>query len=629
MNTRTYVELDKKQKNKICFPELPEEHEALFRKYIEESRHLQEIIQLYQMMLFDLDDIFSYYKLNFDDTVVPAGGEEINMIQLNALLGNAVSAARTLVESMEVFDKVYVSEEGNFKKNYISRVYDDHFSYRLIDFLRNYMQHGHVPVSFDGERIFFQISEILDVSHMKINANLRSRLQDIEKELFEYGVMDTRLTVVPVLYQYFLLIHTLALEFFRFVKNNNLDHFSKVNQVLLEHPDYMADIEGEKFVGVYLDAGNRMHGFGVTDNVDRDLDNWIEKAQLKLEQYKQNNGNLFFLNIQYCLENRMPVMRIAGDDDLSENLETYCLESGTDIHYLSFDDYYGKTMMHSVYRLYPFIQYEDGVRWNVPYQEVTIADFLRTFPVAKEKGINIYANNAGGAEDLFQTLMQDWSGYLCQAKVFLGNIGIHSPVDVLDWASRIAFVWQGMKWLAKSFSKSKAHKPHIKELRFFIRQREEWNLMELADNLHADSELLELVLQELGYIYQNCGCYKYDDEIAAKLEEERQAYLSKINDCHGSNVNCYSMNQAVERLNADLLYFAVLKMEQGKLEDYDLVVQELLLPLKKCEKFLYWDELSRYIRIREVLPDDFSEENEEYIRECLEKAEAALESVLC
>ena len=63
---------------KICFPELPEEYEILFRRYIEEFRHLQEIIQLYQMMLFDLDEIFSHYRLNFDDTVISVNGEVID-----------------------------------------------------------------------------------------------------------------------------------------------------------------------------------------------------------------------------------------------------------------------------------------------------------------------------------------------------------------------------------------------------------------------------------------------------------------------------------------------------------------------------------------------------------------------
>ena len=624
MNTRTYIELDTNNETNIYFPEIQQEHEQLFRRYIEESRHFQEITQLYQMMLFNLDEIFSHYEFHFNDTVTPVNGKEINILQINALLVNSVSSAHTLIEAMDVFDKVYISDQRFFKKNYISKTYDEYFSYRLTNFIRNYMQHGHIPISFDGEKIFFQISEILDVSHLKINKSLKEQLQNIEKELIEYGVIETRLGVVPVLYEYFLLIHMIVSEFFQFIRPHFIDLFCKVKKVLSANPDYVVDICEKKFVGVYSDVGNSMHGFLLPDNVEKDIDDQINNAQLKLEQYKHNNGHLFFMTIHYCLENRMPVICMIKDDDLSQNLEEYCVGKGTDIRYLSFDDYYGKMTMHSVYHLYPFIQFENGLRWNVPYQEVSIIDFLRTFPQVKEEGLKVYANNVGGAEELFQNLLQDWSSYLYHAKIFLENIGIDSIADALDWCSRIAFVWQGIKWFAKSFSKEKKGKPRIKELQYYIRQRNEWNIIELADNLHATPELLETVLQESGYICKNGVTYHYDEEMAAKLEYERQQYSSKMYDCHGTSVNCYSMNQAVEHLNVNLLYFAVLKMEQGKLEEFDLLVQEILLPLKKFEPFLFWDDLYKCVRILEVLPESFCEKDEANISACVEKIDDAL-----
>lgn len=129
--------------------------------------------------------------------------------------------------------------------------------------------------------------------------------------------------------------------------------------------------------------------------------------------------------------------------------------------------------MNAVYRLFPYIQFEDGVRWNVPYQEVSIADFVRTFPQVKKEGLKAFANNVAGADELFQRMMQDWSIYLWDARVILANIGIHSPIDALDWVSRIVVVWQGMQWFAKSFSKSKKHKPLIRDIRKYIR-RDDW-----------------------------------------------------------------------------------------------------------------------------------------------------------
>lgn len=99
-----------------------------------------------------------------------------------------------------------------------------------------------------------------------------------------------------------------------------VERFCEVKNILLEHPDYMIDIQGEKFVSVYLDAGDMLHGFWYTEDAEKDIDGWIDFARLRLEEYERNNGHVFFLNIQYCLENRMPVMRMVGDDDLSRNL---------------------------------------------------------------------------------------------------------------------------------------------------------------------------------------------------------------------------------------------------------------------------------------------------------------------
>lgn len=193
MNTRAVVKLEKSEQ--FEFQDLPEKDETIFKSYIEESRHLQEINQLFQMLLFDLNQMHSQYECMFNDHVFSQTAKDVDIYEINTLIRNVVSASRTLIESMEVFDKVYIDGDGRFKKNYISRAYDDYFSYRFIDFMRNYMLHGHVPVGFDGERIYLQLSEILDVTHMKINTSLRQFMEAVEQELFGYGVTNANLAV--------------------------------------------------------------------------------------------------------------------------------------------------------------------------------------------------------------------------------------------------------------------------------------------------------------------------------------------------------------------------------------------------------------------------------------------------
>ena len=617
MNTREFIKSDEE----IVFYELGEEDELLFRKYIETSRHFQEITQLYNMMLFDLDELFLHYDLHFDDRVFSKNGEEVDAIQINALVGNAVSAARTLIESIGVIDKVYIDKEEYFKKNFISKVYDENFCYRFIDFIRNYLQHGHVPISFDGEKIFFLLSEILDVSHMKINPSLNQKMKDIEQQLFSYGELNPRLAVVQMLYKYFLLVHVLMCEFLKYMRMHFLALINEVYSVLDDHPEYILQIHGAPFVAVYWEDNGTLHGFAPDSDARSDIDNWISYTEQKLQEYENNNGHLFFFKITYCLENRMPVMSFIDDDALSQNLEEFCLKTGAGIDYLSFDTYYGKMEMNAVYRLYPYIQFEDGIRWNVPYQDVTIEDFIRTFPQVREEGLEAFANNVGGADEFLQRVIQDWSSYLFDARQLLSKVGINSPIDALDWLSRITFVWQGMQWLGKSFAKRKKEKPCIRDLRNYIRRRTSWNINELEKNLHAQKELLVIVLEELGYVCQNDSSYKYDSKTAERLEQERNNLLQRRYDNHGSNVDCYRINLAIEQLNADLMYLAVLAKEAGELDSYDFKVQELIRPLKDCIPYIGWDNLCKEVRIAELLPESFCEENAERVWDCIEKVD--------
>lgn len=66
MNTRNYISFDKSEMN---FTSLPEENEQIFQRYMEFAQHIRELDQLYRMMIFNLENIFERFTLNFDDRV--------------------------------------------------------------------------------------------------------------------------------------------------------------------------------------------------------------------------------------------------------------------------------------------------------------------------------------------------------------------------------------------------------------------------------------------------------------------------------------------------------------------------------------------------------------------------------
>lgn len=143
-----------------------------------------------------------------------------------------------------------------------------------------------------------------------------------------------------MLYKYFLLVHILICEFLKYIKKFFLEITNKINSILDDHPEYVLHIYGTPFVVVYLDTGENMNGFDPRSDILRDIDSKINFAEEKLKKYEQSNGHLFFLRINYCLENRFPVTGIIDDDMLPQNLEEVCLKIGTGIYHLSFDTYY-------------------------------------------------------------------------------------------------------------------------------------------------------------------------------------------------------------------------------------------------------------------------------------------------
>ena len=285
---------------------LPWEHEQILRRYLSMSQHICELDELYSMMVFNLENMFEKFSLQFDDRIFAKRGETVDVIQINALLCNAVSAGRTLIESMEKFDEFYISKDKSFKKNFISKAYDQYSEYKIVDFLRNYMQHGHIPIHYDEEKIYLDLSEILETTHLKMNTNLKRMLQKAKKDLLEYGVADTRLCCVPLFYKYFLLIHRLYRAFYSYAEYTLMQIGEEKRKLLQDHPEYVRQVDEIAFAPVYQDELGQLHGVAVEDGYEEKIRENITYAEGKLQEYIKGNGQICSLQIDYCLEYRIP-----------------------------------------------------------------------------------------------------------------------------------------------------------------------------------------------------------------------------------------------------------------------------------------------------------------------------------
>ncbi len=323
-------------------------------------------------------------------------------------------------------------------------------------------------------------------------------------------------------------------------------------------------------------------------------------------EYKRINGNMTCVKIQYCLENRMPVMCMIDETAYSQNLIEFCKNHATDIHHLSFDDYYGKMTEHCIKRLYPYICCTDKVEWNVPYEDVTIGDFLCTFPAAKENGITVYANNVAAGGEMLDLAMQAWTAFsthLPEIKTVLDT-----GMTAFSWGQAIYTIAGWVNKTVEPFGKQKATPMMVRR---YIRTSASWDMRQLKKQFrNMDANTLSDILNECGYISIDGMNYQYDSELADRLQQEEDAYQQQYSDQHGTSVNCYTINHAVDELNVDLIYYAILLWNNGKLDQFDNEIKTQLDGLDMFSDYIAWDPIYRKIKFVDEFPDDFSADME-------------------
>lgn len=175
---------------KVELPILSKHEVSKIEELIEFTRHFQEIDQLYHIFKVNLKNIL-HYRLNIDDTIVRLinnDSQEDDVIIINALVINYISSAKSFVESIECFikDKLNQGTLDEFKNNCSSKIYDERFSYRLLIRLRDYAQHGHLPVymSYD-KKCSFDLDQILYTPHFSHNKKLKEEIISIREKILE------------------------------------------------------------------------------------------------------------------------------------------------------------------------------------------------------------------------------------------------------------------------------------------------------------------------------------------------------------------------------------------------------------------------------------------------------------
>lgn len=107
-------------------------------------------------------------------------------------------------------------------------------------------------------------------------------------------------------------------------------------KLLQDHPEYVRQVDEIAFAPVYQDELGQLHGVAVEDGYEEKIRENITYAEEKLQEYIKGNGQICSLQIDYCLEYRIPEMILIHEEELSENLVSYCKKHGHEIRHVSF-----------------------------------------------------------------------------------------------------------------------------------------------------------------------------------------------------------------------------------------------------------------------------------------------------
>ena len=286
---------------KIKIPKYSKDEIDIIEKFIEFTRHLQEIDKLFHVFQMNLQDILLHYELYYDDRIIrkiDIENEEKDIIIINALVINYISSAKTFTESIEIFLTQNLGKEelNKFKNNCLSKIYDKKFSYRLLIRLRDYAQHGHLPVHMSADkRCSFDLQQIINTPHFQTNKKLKNELIELSKEICNKFGDNPRIAFTRSLAEFQLNVLEIYSYFIKFIKEalNNLK--IELDNLIKKRPDII-NISTDALNGFifYKIENEAIHCFNPKDkpieminNIKKQLENLLKKEK---EEYQKLIG---------------------------------------------------------------------------------------------------------------------------------------------------------------------------------------------------------------------------------------------------------------------------------------------------------------------------------------------------
>lgn len=259
-------------------------------KYVSLFDEIQCVHQLYELYLYNLETMHERLLMYYNDEIYRRyDGEKADRIEVNALLINLISSGKTLVDSIEAFLKGEFdnSKFEEFKNMYIKNAYDEEFSYRIMYLLRNYAQHGGLPVSISiYGKYCIDIYQILNTKHFSITGEKESELKDITQKIFDQFGSEPRIALVKTVVTYNRLVLEIYYELLKVIEPECKSRYNSIQKIIADNPQLIINLK-DSFEGmiVYKIVDDNMHMFSAKENYLNMFIDMIKGVKKNIDYY--------------------------------------------------------------------------------------------------------------------------------------------------------------------------------------------------------------------------------------------------------------------------------------------------------------------------------------------------------
>jgi hypothetical protein len=278
--------------------------------HMEIDRHIRELVLLFKVFRFNMLSLRDTFHLTTADNLIKNetlsfevnslgkispkdkfNGEIDESIEINALTINFMAAGRTVIDCITNaingdFSDSFPPPEG-LTEQWLSKVYDDNFHYRFLVTMRNYTQHGHLPVSVVDGKFGFDFHQILRTRHAKHNAARAKEMEDIVNEIICEDSTYPRFTFTHTIAECNLCVTEVYVDFLNKMKEVWRESNKRVKALATQHPNnVISSTDGNYHSLIFILEDESTHNIFLENNSVNEFNVFLNEAKKILREEK-------------------------------------------------------------------------------------------------------------------------------------------------------------------------------------------------------------------------------------------------------------------------------------------------------------------------------------------------------